>query len=258
MTGRVLCRRASVYLLLLALVLAFTAGGALGESVRGDLTERFANVPQVEYGGETYYLRDRLTVLMLTGILTDPEDGAPRTDFVSVFVIDDNEKRITPIYIEGETSVAVDDEIMPLREVYALGEDPKENCERMVEAVNALLGGELIGDYMAVDLEGITAVAAFSQLAGDTRERLHLLRVILEGIPSKQLNKMYGEISDYLVTEMKSGAVMRVIDKADRYEIAETLDLPVLPAEAEGDALIPDAEKIRELVVDVFYDTEIF
>ena len=244
--------------LILALTLGLLAGAALGESGRGDLTERFADVPQVQYGGETWYLRSRLTVLMATGILPDEEDGLPRTDFVAVIAIDDNEKRITPIYIDGQTIVDVEGESMPLREVYALGEDPDENCLRMAAAVNGLLGGELLEDYMAVDLEGITAVAAFSQLTGDTRERLHLLRLILESVPAKQLNEMYGEISDYVVTDMKSGAVMRVLDKTDRYEIAETVDLPLLPVQAEGDPLMPDAERIPELVIDIFYQTELF
>lgn len=251
-------RRALGRCLILVLALSLLAGAAMGETVRGDLTERFANIPQIEYGGETYYQRSRLTSLMVTGILPDEKDGAPRTDFVAVFAIDDNEKRITPIYIDGQTTVEIEGESLPLREVYALGEDPDENCLRMVDTVNGLLGGELLEDYMAIDLDGITAVAAFSQLEGNTRERLHLLRLILEKIPSKQLNKMYGEISDYVVTDMKSGAVMRVLDKTDRYEIAETVDLPVLPAQAEGDPILPDAERILEMVIGVFYDTKLF
>ena len=243
--------------LILALTLSLLAGAALGETGRGDLAERFAGFPQMEYGGETWYLRSRLTVLMATGILADG-DGAPRTDFVAVIAIDDNEKRITPIYIDGRTIVEAEGERMPLREVYALGEDPDENCLRVAAAVNGLLGGELLEDYMAVDLEGITAVAAFSHLAGDTRERLHLLRLILENVPARQLNEMYGEISDYVVTDMKSGAVMRVLDKTDRYEIAETVDLPVLPERDEDAPLLPDAERIPELVLDVFYQSELF
>ena len=250
-------RRALARCLSLMLTLGLLLGAAMGESARGDLSERFADVPHIDYGGTTYYLRDRVTTLMVTGVLPD-EEGTPRTDYVAVFVIDDNEKRITPIYIDGQTLVEVEGNTLPVREVYALGEDPEENCLRMLAAVNGLLGGELIEDYMAVDLEGITAVAAFSQLEGNTRERLHLLRLVLENIPSKQLNQMYGEISDYLITDMKSGAVMRVLDKTDRYEIAETADLPVLPAETEGEPLTPDSEKILELVIAVFYDTELF
>ena len=244
--------------LMLMLTLALLAGAALGEPVRGDLTERFASIPRLEYEGETYYLRERVSTVMLAGILPDEEDGELRTDFVALIAIDDNEKRITPIYIDGQTITEVEGESVPLREVYALGEEPKENCLRMVDAVNGILGSELIEDYMAVDLDSITALPEFSSLEGDTRQRLHMLRVILEAIPSKQLNEMYGTLSAYLVTDMKSGAVMRVIDKADRYEIAEKVDLPVLPTEEEGAPLMPDAEQILEFVVGVFYKTELY
>ena len=239
------------------LALSLLPGAALGESERGNLEDRFADIiPQMEYNGETYYLRSRLSAVMVTGVLSDEEDGLPRTDFAALFVIDDNQKRITPVYIDGRTVVEVDGNSLPLREVYALGQDPARNCARMVAAVNGLLGGELVENYMAVDLEGITGLAEFSMLEGDARERLHLLRLALQGIPSKQLNQMYGAMSAYLTTDMKSGAVMRVIDKTDRYEIAGTVDLPVLPAEAEGDPLEPDATRILELVIDLFFDTE--
>ena len=244
--------------LLLALLISLTACKAQSATVRGNLTERFGDVPQMEQGDQTYYQRSRMSAVLLTGVMPDATDGQLRTDFVAVITIDDDEKRITPIYIDGQTMVEVEGESMPLRGVFALGEDSQENCQRMKTAVEGLLGENLIEHYMAVDLEGIKGISQFSMLEGDTRERLHLLRMALEGIPSKQLNQMYGAISAYLITDMKSGAVMRVLDKTDRYEVVDTLDLPVIPAEAEGDPILPDAEKIRELVLDVFYKTDLF
>ena len=250
--GRTLAR-CLTWMLALSLLLS----AATAETERGNLEDRFADViPQMEYNGETYYLRSRLSALMVTGVLPDEGDGLPRTDFVALFVIDDNQKRITPIYIDGQVIVDVDGDSLPLREVYALGQNPAQNCERMLAAVDGLLGGELVESYMAVDLEGITGIAEFSMLEGNTRERLHLLRLALQGIPSKQLNQMYGAMSAYLTTDMKSGAVMRVIDKTDRYEIAETVDLPVLPAEGDGGTLQPDAARILDIVIDLFFDTE--
>ena len=239
------------------LMLSLLAGTALGESERGNLEDRFANVPRVEYRGETYYLRSRTSALMVTGVLPDETSGLPCTDFVAVFVIDDNRNLITPLYIDGWTIVEVEGNSIPLRDVYALGEDPTENCLRLQTAVQGLLGGELIANYMAIDLEGIKVIAEFSALEGSTRERLHLLRMALERIPSKQLNEMYGVISAYLTTDMKSGEVMRVLDKTDRYEVADTVDLPTLPEE-EGDPLVPDRSQILGIVLDVFFDTVLF
>ena len=247
-------RRAAKRCLILMLALGLLTSAAMGEG-RGDLSERFADVPRVEYDGETYYLRDRMSAVMVAGLLPDEADGLPRADLAAIFVIDDNEKRITPIYIDGWTAVETGEGSMPLREVCAQGRDPTESCEYMREAVNNLLGGELIESYMGIDLDGITQIAGFGGIDGGTRERLHQLRLALERIPSKQLNEMYGAISGYLITDMKSGAVMRMLDKADRYEIAGTVDLPVLPGEEE--ALIPDAERILELVISVFYEAEL-
>ena len=244
--------------LCLVLALMLPAGAAMGEPARGDLAERFADIPRMEYGGETYYLRGRLTAVMAAGVLPDAEDGAPRADFVAVFAIDDNEKRITPIRIDGETLIALGGETLPLREAFAPDEAPEENCRRLLAAVNGLLGGELVADYVIVDLDGIAAVDEFSHIAGDARERLRQLRLALEGTPAKRLYGLYGEMGEYLITNMKSGAVMRVLDKSERYEIAETADLPVLPARNAGDPPEPDMEGIQKLVIDVFYDKELF
>ena len=251
-------KRMLAFCMAFALILSLMAGAALAESGRGDLEARFANVPRVEYRGETYYLRSRTTTIMVTGVLPDETDGLPRTDFVAVFVIDDNRSLITPVYIDGQTLVEVDGNSMPLREIYALGEDPTEKCLRMLATVNGLLGGDLIEHYAAIDLEGIKGIAEFSKLEGNTRERLHLLRLALQKIPSKQLNQMYGAISAYLTTDMKSGEVMRAIDKTDRYKITSTVDLPVLPVETEGEPLVVDVPRVLEVVIDLFFDTKIF
>lgn len=242
--------------LLLALLLPAIA--AAGESARGDLAERFDDVPQVEYGGETYYLRSRLTTIMAAGILPDAQDGAPRAEFVAVFVIDDNEKRITPIRIDGQTLVEFAGETLPLRDVFAPDGEPEERCQRLLAAVDGLLGGGLLADYAVVDLDGITAIDAFGHLAGDARERMRQLRLTLEAMPAGRAYGLYGEIGDCLITNMKSGAVMRALDKAERYEIAETAVLPVLPVRTGDDAPEPDAEGIQKLVIDVFYAEELF
>ena len=239
---------------ILMLLLYLTAGMALGESGRGDLEERFDDVPRMEYDGKTYYLRDRMTTILVAGILPD-EVGVPRTDFAALFAIDDNEKRITPIYINGATMVEVEGHRLPLREVYALGEDPDENLLRMAAAVNGVLGVELIDDYMGVDLDGISAVTELGRIEGDARQRLHLLRLALEAMPSKQLNELYGALSEYLVTDMKSGAVMRALDKSERYEVADTADLPVISRDGE---LLPDEAAVRELTAGVFYEDSLF
>ena len=246
-------RRAARRCLTVLLALGLLAGAAMGDG-RGDLSERFADVPRVVYGSETYYLRGRLSSVMVAGLLPDESDGMPRADFMAIFVIDDNEKRITPIYLDGMIAVEVRGGSLPLRAVCALGQDPMEGCAQLREVVNGLLGGDLIGSCLGIDLDGITAVDGFGGIEGGARERLRQLHLLLQNIPSNQLNEMYGEISDYLITDLKSGAVMRMLDKAERYEIAEAAELPTLPAE---ELLIPDRDGILELVIGVFCEAEL-
>lgn len=235
------------------LALSLLIGAAPGEG-RGDLAERFADVPRVAYGGETYYLRDRLSAVVVAGLLPDESDGLPRADFAAILVIDDNAKRVTPIYIDGQMTVEVRGGSLPLREACTLEETPAEGCAQIREVVNKLLGGELVAHYMGIDLDGITCIDGFEGIVGDARERLRQLRRMLERIPSKQLNEMYGELSDFLITDMKSGAVMRMIDRAERYEIAEAAELPVL---RRDELLFPDMDGILGLVIGVFCEAEL-
>lgn len=234
-------------------------GGIQGVAwAQGNLQERFKDVPRVEYGGETYYLRARLTSVLLTGIVSG-SDGERRADFCAVIVIDDNEKQITPIYIDGRTLVDVEGDCLPLQEAFVSDTDVEANCMRMVEAANAVLGNELVESYMAIDLDGLSGIAEFAHLEGDARQRLHLLRLALESIPSERMEQIYDAFGDHLITDMKSGEVARVIDKAERYEIAEMLDMTEYASEEseEDGALALDEERVLEAVLPVFYGDDL-
>ena len=256
-------RKCPFRLLLAALLCAsLMVSAALGEVVRGDLSERFDDIPKVEYEGTTYALRNRLTTVLLMGIAADEALGKDVSDFTALIVIDDNEKKITPVRLAGNLLAEADGVELPLREVYALGEDGEGNCLRMVDAVNGLLGEELIDDYFAFEIEGALAVDGFVPVEGDTEAQLRALKAVLETRSLDDLNKQYALLSDYIITDMKSGAAMKVADKAERYEMLHSVPLPTLAEEGqdeqaqtkEGAYLRVDEEAALALVIEAFYE----
>lgn len=242
------------------LIAALLAGAAGAETVRGDLSDRFSDTPTVEFQGTTYSLRNRLTVVLLLGILRDEDLGADVADFTALLVVDDGIKRVTPVRIDGNTQVELPGVAQPLllREVYAMGADREENCQRMIQAVDGLLGGELITAHLAFEVAGASTIEGYVPVEGNAETQLRALKAALEQKSTEELNKLYAQLGDYIITDMKSGAAMKVADKTERYEMPPSVLLPVLVAEgAEGEEaapLIPDSKAIEELVVSLFYE----
>ena len=240
------------------------AGTAFGETERGDLSDRFSEIPRIEYNGASYSLRSRITTVLLMGVARDEALGRDVSDFTALVVLDDNAKRIMPVRLDGNLMVELEGAELPLREVYAQGEDQEENCLRMVDAVNALLGEALIDDYFAFEVEGASAVDGYVPVEGNTEEQLRALKAVLEEKSLDELSEQYAQLSDYIITDMKSGAVMKIADKSERYERLHSVPLPTLAegaqdvsAEAQGNAYLrADAQAILPLLVDLFYEED--
>jgi len=242
----------------LCLILCLALGCASAETVRGDLSQRFADVKKLEYEGEEYRLRDRITSVLAMGIGVD-EGGVQRADFAMILCVDDNEKRITVVEIPANTLVQLPDEggnlqYMRFADVYMMGEDPHENCLRLVDCANRVLAEAQIDHYLAFDVRGMDLVERGVQ--GTTKEKLKLLKARLEGMSSDEMNDLYADLGDYIITDMKSGALMKVADKAERYEVPPHADLPGTAADggAAGEVLVPDESAIAALVVEAFYE----
>lgn len=241
------------------LILALAMNAAVAETVPGDLTERFSGTPKVEFEGKTYSLRNRLTVVLLMGILRDEEIGADVADFSALLVIDDAIKKVTPVRIDGNTRVELPDtaQMLPLRQVYALGADREESCQRMIQAVNGLLGGEYITAHLAFEVAGASTVEGYTPVEGNAEAQLRALKATLEQKSTDELNKLYAQMGDYIITDMKSGAAVKVLDKVERYEMPPSILMPVLEeagAEEEPALRIPDTEAIAELIVGLFFE----
>lgn len=254
-------RRLSICLaLLLALILLI--GCAKAETVRGDLTERFSDIPRIEYEGQSYALKKRITTVLAMGIGAD-EAGNARADVNFLLIIDDDAKTFTVIEIPADTLVQVPLEDgtswnVRFQDVYAQGASPDEGGLKMVETLNGLLDEERVEHYLAFDANGAAVLDAELASIEDTKERLKAMMALVEAMDSDQLNDTYKLLGDYIITDMKSGAVMKVIDKADRYERLPRIMLPGVPYNANdgGTLYVHDTNEILKLRVNAFYEVD--
>lgn len=255
-------RRRLLICLTLLLALFLSAGCASAETVRGDLTERFSDIPRIEYEGQSYALKNRITTVLAMGIGAD-EEGKPRADVNFMLIVDDDAKTFSVVEIPSDTLVQISREDgtpwnMRFQEVYGLGADPDEGGLKMLEALNSILEEERVEHYLAFDAAG--AVVLDKELASieDTKERLKAMKTLVEEMDSNQLNDTYKLLGDYIITDMKSGAVMKVIDKMDRYDVLPRITLPGAQYNANdgGTVYIHDTNEILKLRVSAFYEAD--
>ena len=249
--------RVRMIAILLALLLALMPMAAAGETVRGDLEGRFGG-GEITHGGVEYRMLPRLTAVLAMGVGAD-EEGRRVSDVAFLLAVDDDAKTFRLVEIRPDTAVdcVIDGEAAKLRfrDAWRLWDDPDEACRGLVDIVNAMLGGEVIEDYLVFDVEGVKVIdEALAQ--GSTKDRLKALKARVDEMSSDALSDVYASLSDYIFTGMKSGAVMKIADKAERYEIPPRHHLPGEEALAEdgGTVFLPDAEGITELKLAVFYE----
>ncbi len=250
---------------LIGLALACLLSGTVSaEAVKGDLSERFDDIPKIEYEGENYILRNQLTTILLMGILTDETSGKQKADFIALLVVDDDERKMSPIQIDSNLMVESSEAggAVPLCELYPLSDNSEENCLRLVDAVNGLLGEDLINYYAAFELEGMAYIDGVEMVEGDAETQLRALKSVLEQKSLEELTALNEELADYIITDMKSGALAKVMDKSERYERPDMVDLPVKPAlsgeDADTSEVVLDETGALEMLVPLFYTKSIW
>ena len=169
-------------LAVLAVVLVLYGGGRWLEK-RAEKPETRTQLPQadqetVEVDGVTYRKKSRLTTILVMGVDHDTQDSyeyrkAGQADFLRLVVLDDADKTVQQLQIDRDTMTSVTvlgllgDRYEPVTEQiclgYAFGDGRKTSCEVTVEAVENLLGGQEIDQYLAMGLDGISTL---NDLAG--------------------------------------------------------------------------------------------
>lgn len=169
-------------LAVLAVVLVLYGGGRWLEK-RAEKPETRTQLPQadqetVEVDGVTYRKKSRLTTILVMGVDHDTQDSyeyrkAGQADFLRLVVLDDADKTVQQLQIDRDTITPVTvlgllgDRYEPVTEQiclgYAFGDGRQTSCEVTVEAVENLLGGQTIDQYLAMGLDGISTL---NDLAG--------------------------------------------------------------------------------------------
>lgn len=169
-------------LAVLAVVLVLYGGGRWLEK-RAEKPETRTQLPQadqetVEVDGVTYRKKSRLTTILVMGVDHDTQDSyeyrkAGQADFLRLVVLDDADKTVQQLQIDRDTMTSVTvlgllgDRYEPVTEQiclgYAFGDGRQTSCEVTVEAVENLLGGQEIDQYLAMGLDGISTL---NDLAG--------------------------------------------------------------------------------------------
>lgn len=172
---------AALAVLVLAAVLLFVGGSWLEKrsrkpETRTELPQETAETMEVD--GHTYKKRDGLTTILVMGVDHETQESyayrqAGQADFLRLIVLDSNNKTVQQLQIDRDTMTPVTvlgllgDRYEPVTEQiclgYAFGDGRQTSCEVTVEAVENLLGGQEIDQYLAMGLDGISTL---NDLAG--------------------------------------------------------------------------------------------
>ena len=141
---------------------------------RGDHEQRYAYEKTIEVDGVIYRCRKDVTAILLMGI--DRGSGATvsgfrnggQADFLQLVVIDDAEDKVTRLQIDRDTMTPIvvlgvlgNRSGVRTAQVclsHGFGDGGAQSCELTVEAVSNLLLGVDIDQYVAMNLDGISAL----------------------------------------------------------------------------------------------------
>ncbi len=167
---------AALAAVVLAAVLLFVGGSWLEKCAQKPETR--TELPQgdqetVEVDGTTYRKKDDLTVILAMGIDHETQDEydyrqAGQADFLRLIVLDGENKTVQQLQIDRDTITPVTvlgilgDRYDPVNQQislgYAFGDGRQSSCEVTVEAVENLLGGQKIDQYLSLGLDGISTL----------------------------------------------------------------------------------------------------
>ena len=169
-------------LAVLAVVLVLYGGGRWLEK-RAEKPETRTQLPQadqetVEVDGVTYRKKSRMTTILVMGVDHETQETydyrkAGQADFLRLIVLDNKNKTVQQLQIDRDTITPVTmlgvlgDRYEPVTQQiclgYAFGDGRQSSCEVTVEAVENLLGGQKIDQYLSMGLDGISTL---NDLAG--------------------------------------------------------------------------------------------
>lgn len=172
-------KRKTIYSLLMLAIVLFSTSKA--ETIWGDLSSRFASNIGIEFGGNFFAMRSRITSILFMGIDKRNDEGSTedeyrnggQADFLMLLVIDDNRKTITPIQINRDTMCEITvlnvlGDVSGTRTAqvclsHGFGDGRTISCELTMDAVSNLIYGIPLNHYYAMNMDGI---AVFNDAIG--------------------------------------------------------------------------------------------
>lgn len=218
---------------LLAILLMLSLFSALTENAQTDLQARFGNADALQYQGISYVPKNRSSTMMIAIC----EKG--QLQLLFLLAVDDDEKQVIPVNLDISTAAKAFDS-NTLYYIYNHGSYPADesitradaDALRLLEAVNSLFPQPLIENYLVLNAEGLDALGGgpspdpMLSPAENTKVRLKTLAKSAMGASSSEQMDMADALSGYLDTDVKTGAMMKIMDKAQRYEILPTQRIP--------------------------------
>jgi len=238
--------------------------GAICET-GADLAARFEE-GTVEKDGVNYRLRKRLSSTLI--ICTETIEGVATPGFMCILSTEDNEKVISVAYLDTMVLCADEGENsdLTLSELFIEklpGADPKAAGAAVLEEVNALIGETLVGDYLVFDVAGLETIEGLPECDVTGLDRIESMKARLknaknyaETLPSDSATDLIGKLSAFLATEMKSGALIKIADKAERYQTNPSIHLEAAPeTDADGREYIRlEPGRLFDTLFDIFYE----
>ena len=255
-----ICRFLAIALTMILLV----CQAAAAEETYIDLQERFGDVQTYEYEGATYYMKNRVstTLVLCANLPPEGQTGAGNAELILILPIDDDAKTASPIQFDaGMTAgwLEGEDAGKTLGELYAQAENADEGSLRLMEAINALFPAAVIEHYALLDLRGLPNLDGIENTAENVAgealvERLKAIKTATEANPDADLKGMLNALTGYIVTDMKSGAMIKVVDKVDRYDRSSRVPFPAAEQTDETiGAIYPDLDAFEAMMLEIYF-----
>lgn len=257
-------RKLNIIIILLICIMLILNGGIAGiaETVEGDLSDRYQKDIALEHNGVNYRMKRRATFALLICI-----DNASENEFDGYFgilAVDDNAKNISVIELDSRVAASLESGIYRLSDAYLSGEDMHEGSQMVITLLNQVLPYEILDHYIVFDMDGLDVLSGYSDFdsaeyenAANAKQKLRFAKNYIENLTSEQLSKLFEHASGYIKSDLKSGAIMKLADKAEKYERTPTLYFTESTVYGSEDEYVYlDDSEIAKILLDVFFEAD--
>jgi len=250
-------------LLMLCMVLMLNAGMiGTAETAEGDLPEQYPEEITLDVEGVPYRLKKRSTFALV--ICVENTENEAFSGYMGVLAVDDNAKNLMLIELDDRMAALADDEEMRLSDAYLSGEALQESSLMTLEVLNRILPYGVVDHYIVFDMKGLEVLEGYpgydsgAASEEDVKQRLKRAKACVEGLPSNQVSDVLEKLSGYVKSDLKSGALMKIADKAEKYEILPTVHFlnSTLQLVDEKEFMIADEQEAYRISVESFFEID--